>query len=217
MKRSLFPAVAFTISALTLAGCSNNDDGGFEAAASPAETAAEQVQETNERGAVEVALGEPVTLTDDTGTPLITISNSRLDATGCKAVSYDSIPDFAEEGVTGEIRQIKFEADVEVGTYEYPEWLWSSDFYYANDEGEVIQNIEVNSLDDDLVFSCDGSKQILNLPPNSKAKGATTLSVPVGTENGGPDIIGYAVNGNRVEWRLPEGWADELGEPVFFQ
>lgn len=43
------------------------------------------------------------------------------------------------------------------------------------------------------------------------------MSVPVGTENGGPDIIGYAVNGNRVEWRLPEGWADELGEPVFFQ
>lgn len=39
----------------------------------------------------------------------------------------------------------------------------------------------------------------------------------LGAENGGPDVIGYAINDNRVEWRLPEGWADELGEPVFFQ
>lgn len=217
MKRSLFSAVAFTIFALTLAGCSNNDDGGFESAATPAETSAEQVQVTNERGAVEVDLGEPVTLTDDTGTPLITITNSQLDAIGCKAVSYDDISAFAAEGVTGEIRQVKFKADVEVEEYEYPEWLWASDFYFANDDGEVIQNVEVNRLDDDLVFSCDGSQQILNLPPNSKAKGATTLSIPVGTENGGPDIIGYAINGNRVEWRLSEGWADDLGEPVFFQ
>lgn len=209
--------MAFTISALTLAGCSNDDDGGFEPAGTPAETTAEQAQETNERGAVEVDLGEPVTLTDDTGTPLITITNSQLDATGCKAVDYASIPDFAAEGITGEIRQVKFKADVEVEAYETPEWLWSSDFYFANDDGEVIQNIQVNRLDDDLVFSCDGSQQILNLPPNSKAKGATTLSIPVGSENGGPDVIGYAVNGNRVEWRLPDGWADELGEPVFFQ
>lgn len=217
MKRSLFPAVVFTISAITLAGCSNDDDGGFEPAATPAETSAEQLQETNERGAVEVDLGEPVTLTDDTGTPLITITNSQLDAIGCKAVSYDSVPDFAEEGVTGEIRQIKFEADVEVGTYEYPQWLWSSDFYYANDEGEVIQNMEVTGLQLDLVTPCEGSRQILDLPPNSKAKGAITLSIPIGAENGGPDVIGYAINDNRVEWRLPEGWADELGEPVFFQ
>ncbi|MFI8696951.1 hypothetical protein [Dietzia maris] len=218
MKRSLFPAVAFTIYALTLAGCSNDDDGGFEPAATPAETSTEQVQETNERGAVEVDLGEPVTLTDDTGTPLITITNSRLDATGCNAVSYDDIPAFAAEGVTGEIRQVKFVADVEVGAQEYAQWLWSSDFYFTNDDSEVVQNIQVAGYHDDLLgTSCEGDTSIIDLPPNSKAKGATSLDIPIGSENGGPTIIGYEVNGNRVEWRLPEGWADELGEPVFFQ
>lgn len=82
MKRNLVPAVVFTISALTLAGCSNSDDNGFESAGTPTETTVEQA-ETNDRGAVEVALGEPVTLTDDTGTPsllLPTLNSTRPDA-----------------------------------------------------------------------------------------------------------------------------------------
>lgn len=218
MKRNLTPAIVFTVSALTLAGCGSSDDNSFEPAATAEETAVEQAQETNARGAVEVALGEPVTLRDDAGTPLITISNSRLDATGCKAVSYDEIPAFAAEGLAGEIRQVKFVADVEVGAQEQPQWLWSSDFYFTNDDSEVVRNIQVASYHYDLLgASCEGDASIIDLPPNSKAKGATSLDIPIGSENGGPTIIGYEVNGNRVEWRLPDGWADDLGEPVYFE
>lgn len=128
------------------------------------------------------------------------------------------MPEMAAEGLTGAVRQVKFVADVEVGEQENPQWLWSSDFYFANDDSEVVQNIEMSFSHDDLMGSaCQGEKSINDLPPNSKAKGATTLDIPIGSENGGPTIIGYEIDGNRAEWRLPDGWADQLGEPVYFE
>lgn len=203
---------AATLTALVVtAGCATEQAPQPEATTESAPPAAE----TNKRGAIEVPLGEPVTLTTETGELLVSISNVRLESEGCKAVDYADVPELVAEGATGEIRQVLFKADVEVGEEESPEWLWSSDFYYASDDGEVLDNIGLSQLHPELSFPCEGNKQIIDLPPNSKAKGATTLDILVGSENRGPDVIGYKVDGQRAEWTLPDNWADELAPPVF--
>lgn len=216
MTLQFLPAAVFTIAVLALTGCSAADDNTAEPAPPSGEPEPTTVV-TNARGAVEVPLGDPVTLIGDDGNTIVTISNSQLDTEGCKAVDYADIPDLAEEGLTGEIRQVKFKADVEVGDYENPEWLWSSDFYFVGEDSLVTQNVQVDMMHSALLTSCEGSQQILNLPPNSKARGSVTLSIPVGSVNGGPDAIGYNVDGKRAEWVLPEGWVESLGEPVFTQ
>lgn len=127
--------------------------------------------ETNKRGAIEVPLGEPVTVETEYGDLLVSISNTRLDAEGCIAVDYDDIPELASEGLEGAVRQVQFAADIEVGDVENPEWLWASDFYFVEDDSEVVDQLDVSRMSDEFLFSCEGYKQILHLPPNSKEIG----------------------------------------------
>lgn len=193
--------------ALTAAACSSDTS-----TATSSSSSAAPKSTTNKRGAVEVTLGQPVTLRDQTGKPIIAITDTRLDTAGCRTINYSDIPQLANEGATGEIRQAKFIATIQVGDVQEKQWLWSSDFYFVAPDGEIADNLTISQLHDDLAgTNCDGETSIIDLPPNSKAKGATTLDIPVGTEKGGPVAIGYKVNGKRIEWKLPGGAAKVLG------
>lgn len=193
--------------ALTAAACSSDTSTATSSSSSAAPKSA-----TNKRGAVEVTLGQPVTLRDQAGKPIIAITDTRLDTAGCRTINYSDIPQLANEGATGEIRQANFIATIQVGDVQEKQWLWSSDFYFVAPDGEIADNLTISQLHDDLAgANCDGETSIIDLPPNSKAKGATTLDIPVGTEKGGPVAIGYKVNGKRIEWKLPGGAAKVLG------
>lgn len=197
-----------TAAALTAAACSSDTS----TTATSSSSLAAPRSATNKRGAVEVTLGQPVTLRDQAGKPIIAITDTRLDTAGCRTINYRDIPQLANEGATGEIRQAKFIATIQVGDVQEKQWLWSSDFYFVAPDGEIADNLTISQLHDDLAgTNCDGETSIIDLPPNSKAKGATTLDIPVGTEKGGPVAIGYKVDGRRIEWRLPGGAARVLG------
>ena len=198
--------------ALTVAACSSSATDTATSSTSKSATSTSTKPSTNKRGAVEVDLGQPVTLRDQAGKPIITITDTRLDTTGCRTINYRDIPQLASEGATGEIRQAKFIGTVKVGDIEEKQWLWSSDFYFVAPDGEIADNLTVSQLHDDLAGTiCEGETSIIDLPPNSTAKGATTIDIPVGTEKGGPVAIGYKVDGKRIEWKLPGGAAKVLG------
>lgn len=206
MKRLPVALATFVAATGLVVGCSSSDDGDDNPRSSTA-TSPSSAPSMNQRGAIEVDLGQPVTLTDDRGNLLVTITDSRLDATGCKSVDYSQIPDLAAENVSGRVQQMQFKASIRTGATETTQWLWSSDFYFVSKDGEVVDNLTVAQMHDDLSgTNCEGERSIIDLPPNSSARGATTLSVPIGVENGGPIAIGYKVEGKRAEWRLPPGW-----------
>ncbi|WP_157226761.1 hypothetical protein [Gordonia soli] len=208
--RSALLALA-AVAALAASSCStDSNDQSPSSSSAPASAAAA----TNARGAIEVELGQPVSVNNSDGSLLVRITDSKLDAAGCKTVDYSQIPELAKEGLKGQIRQVKFAAMVQIGTTEMPEWLWSSDFYFVSRDGEVTDNLTVSQMSDELSSPCSGNKQIIDLPPNSKAQGASTIEIPIGSGNGGPIAIGYKAKDRRVEWRLPADWAKKLAPPT---
>lgn len=211
MKRS--PMVLGHIAALTVAlfaaACSTSS-GDNESSTSSATSPRPTQPTTNQRGAVEVNLGQAVTLTGRDGKPVVTITDSRLDSSGCKSVDYSQVPNLGD--AKGRIQQAKFMAAVKVGEADVTQWLWASDFYFVSKDGEVVDNLTVSEMSADLRGTiCSGSVSLVDLPPNSTAQGATTLDIPIGIENGGPIAIGYKVEGQRVEWKLPGGAVSILG------
>lgn len=211
MKRSLlfFGHIAALAAALCASACSTTTDDADTTTSATSSRATAQ-QPTNQRGAVEVTLGQPVSLTGRDGKPLVTITDSRLDSSGCQSVDYSRVPNLGD--AQGRIQQAKFMATVKVGQADVTQWLWGSDFYFVSKDGEVVDNLTVSEISADLRGTiCPGSVSLVDLPPNSTAKGATTLDIPIGIENGGPIAIGYKVDDQRIEWKLPGGAVSILG------
>ncbi|WVX88562.1 lipoprotein [Gordonia phage CheeseTouch] len=192
MNRRLAIAAVCAAAACILSSCSS-DSG--DTAATNSSSMAPSTAETNGRGAIEVALGEPVTITGSDGAPVLTITGTRLDSTGCA-------------GDHPEVAHTKFVATIQTGDVETEQWLWPSDIYYVNDANKVAQNREVEEATD-TAFACDGSVEFIDVPPNSTMDGSPTLSVPVMTT-----AIGYHLDtagvDQRVEWKLPAGWRQKI-------
>ncbi|AXQ63870.1 hypothetical protein HOV03_gp17 [Gordonia phage Asapag] len=192
MNRRLAIAAVCAAAACILSSCSS--DSGDTAAASSSSMAPSTV-ETNGRGAIEVALGEPVAITGSDGAPVLTITGTRLDSTGCA-------------GDHPEVAHTKFVATIQTGDVETEQWLWPSDFYYVNDANKVAQNSEIEQATD-TAFACEGSVEFIDVPPNTSKDGSPTLSVPVMTT-----AIGYHLDtagvDQRVEWKLPAEWRQAL-------
>lgn len=187
-------AAGAAVVVLLAVGCSSggaDDESSSESRTSTTATSPTAVP-TNQRGAVEVNLGQPVTITRPDGARLVTITGTRLDPSGC------------DTSLTNEVVQAKFVATIETGNLEQPEWLWASDFYYVAANGKVAQNLEV-AQHVDAVNPCRGSYQLINVPPNSSANGSPTIVVPIYSQ-----MIGYKLTVGdatyRVEWRLPADW-----------
>ncbi|UYL87849.1 hypothetical protein SEA_MALISHA_18 [Gordonia phage Malisha] len=192
MNRRLAIAAVCAATACILSSCSS--DGG-DTAATSSSSAAPSTAETNSRGAIEVELGEPVTITSGDGATVLSITGTRLDNTGCA-------------GQHPEVAHTKFVATIQTGDVETEQWLWPSDFYYVNDANKVAQNREVEEASD-TAFACEGSVEFIDVPPNSSNDGSPTLSVPVMTT-----AIGYHLDtagvDQRVEWKLPADWRQKL-------
>lgn len=193
MNRLPTALVALAAATILVAGCSPSDDSDNpQSSTSPSPSPSPTPGlATNQRGAIEVNLGQPVTISDDNGTPVLTITDSRLDTSGCADLSP-------------EVVQAKFAATVKTGSIETPEWLWASDFYYVDARGKVAQNLEVSQMVDGST-PCRGSVQFIDVPPNSTKDGSPTLVVPKIAV-----AIGYHLDAGgvdrRVEWKLPQGW-----------
>lgn len=185
MKRAIAALALVAAAAFTLAACGS--DTGDSSSGDQSSSAA---QPTNKRGAIEVNLGEPVTVRDSKGDLVVTISDTRLDSTGCEPI----------EGAT----RIKFVSTIETGNYEMQQWLWPSDMYYVDASGKSAQNIDVEQKLDDF-NPCSGSNQFIDTPKNSTVDGSPTLLVPATAS-----LIGYHLKvgdvDQRIEWRLPSNW-----------
>lgn len=184
--------------ALALITCCSSGNEASGATSSSAAAASSSVP-TNSRGAIEVAIGEPVTITNAAGAKVLTITGTRLDTAGCDAA------------LNPEVLQAKLAATIETGTVETPEWLWSSDIYYVNDQNKVAHNLEVSqAVGQD--FPCNGSVQFIDVPPNSSKDGSPTIVVPIMTT-----AIGYHLKvgdvDQRVEWKLPADWRQKVALP----
>ena len=194
------PAAFASLAAATIfvVGCSSSSDGDSPQSSTP--TSAASTPATNQRGAIEVDLGQPVTISDDSGTPVLTITNSRLDTSGCADLSP-------------EVVQAKFAATIKTGAIETPEWLWASDFYYVDARGKEAQDLEVSQAVDGST-PCRESVQFTDVPPNSTKDGSPTLVVPTVSV-----AIGYHLEAGgvdrRVEWKLPQGWQPAPASTTF--
>ncbi|QGJ87284.1 hypothetical protein SEA_WOCKET_38 [Gordonia phage Wocket] len=190
------PALYAAAAIALLASCSSGDD---TVAATSSSTAPSSSVPTNARGAIEVPLGEPVTVTDANGAKVLTISGTRLDTAGCNGA------------LNPDVVQTKFVAAIDTGAIETDQWLWPSDIYYVNDQNKVAQNIEVSqTVGQD--FPCDGSVAFIDVPPNSSKDGSPTIVVPIMTT-----AIGYHIEvegvDQRVEWKLPADWRQKVTPP----
>lgn len=197
MNRHL--AVALTCAAVCVAAACSS--GGSEPMTSSATqtSVASSTAATNVRNAVEVKLGEPVTVTSPGGGLVLKIADTRLDATGCS-------------GSHPEVKQVKFVATIQTGDKESDQWLWPSDFYYVNSAGKVAQNREVEEAAD-IAYACDGSVEFINVPPNSTMDGSPTIVIPNETTTVGYHLTVGGVD-QRVEWKLPAGWQDTVAPEV---
>lgn len=191
--RNTWLAGSAAVVVLLVAGCSsagNENSSSVSRVSMPTTSSASAP--TNQRGAVEVNLGQPVTITGPEGARIVTITDTHLDPSGCDTT------------LTSEVVQTKFAATIETGNLEQPEWLWASDFYYVAANGKVAQNLEV-SQHVDAVNPCRDSHQLIGVPPNSLADGSPTIVVPIYSQ-----AIGYKLTVGdatyRVEWRLPADW-----------
>ncbi|AOE44056.1 hypothetical protein SEA_BLINO_40 [Gordonia phage Blino] len=175
------------------------DDSNADPTSSSASAAASSSVPTNSRGAIEVAIGEPVTVTDASGAQVLTVTGTRLDTAGCNGA------------LTPEVVQAKLVATIETGAMETPQWLWPSDIYYVNDQNKVAQNLEVSQAAGQD-FPCDGSVSFIDVPPNSSKDGSPTIVVPIMTT-----AIGYHLKvgdvDQRVEWKLPGDWREKVATP----
>ncbi|AXH49680.1 hypothetical protein KNT98_gp38 [Gordonia phage Frokostdame] len=184
--------------ALLTTSCSSGDDGTADPTSSSA-SAASSSMPTNSRGAIEVAIGEPVTITDASGAKVLTVTDTRLDTAGCNST------------LNPEVVQSKFVATIETGGMETQQWLWPSDIYYVNDQNKVAQNLEVSQAAGED-FPCDGSVSFIDVPPNSSKDGSPTIVVPIMTT-----AIGYHLKvgdvDQRVEWKLPADWRQKVAPP----
>lgn len=180
---------ALVPAALLLAACGSSDTDQPETTTPAATTEADAGADLNTRGAVEVALGETATVTQN-GTTVLQVSDTSLSTDNCGTNTND--PDT--------ITKQGFSATIEVGPTSIPEWLWPSDFYYVDADGRITQNVatsDANPCSDPRVNAFKG------LPQNSSAEGLVTLDIPNATE-----VIGYSTTQGgqdiRVEWVLPE-------------
>ncbi|AVP42262.1 hypothetical protein SEA_FENRY_36 [Gordonia phage Fenry] len=185
--------------ALLTTSCSSSDDNNADPTSSTATTASSSSVPTNSRGAIEVAIGEPITITDASGAKVLTVTGTRLDTAGCNGA------------LNPEVVQAKLVATIETGAMETPQWLWPSDIYYVNDQNKVAQNLEVSqAVGQD--FPCDGSVSFIDVPPNSSKDGSPTIVVPIMTT-----AIGYHLKvgdvDQRVEWKLPGDWRAKVAPP----
>lgn len=183
MKIRTTAAVLLTVVPM-LAACSASDT--TSATSSTAATTAG----TNSRGAIEVDLGQPVTVTDSAGNLVLNVTGTRLDTSGCAPA-------------TGEVTQAKFVATIKTGNVETDQWLWESDFYYVDPTGKVVENIDVTQKAD-LWFPCTESVLLIKTPPNSIADGSPTLAIPNNSTTIGYHLEAGGVD-QRVEWKLPGG------------
>lgn len=190
MKTRLIPLALFALTVL-ISACGSDDS--RSTAASGTSASSQPAQPVNKRGAQEVPIGQPVTITGKDRKLIVKITGTRLDQSGC------------DTSLSPEVVQSKFAATIETGDVEQPEWLWASDMYYVDSNGKVAQNVDVvQTLD--AVSPCSGSTQFIDVPRNSTADGSPTLVVPRFTQ-----AIGYKLDADgttyRVEWKLPNGWA----------
>lgn len=197
-RRALLATALATVLAVSACGDDARDGASPSSdAASPSSSRTDEP--TNARGAREVDLGAPVTITDATGAKVLTITGTRLDTAGCDAALN---PDVVES---------KFVATIETGALETPEWLWASDFYYVNDQNKVAQNLEVSQAVGQN-SPCTGSVQFIDVPPNASKDGSPTIVVPVMTT-----AIGYHLEvgdvDQRIEWKLPADWRQKVAPP----
>lgn len=181
---ALLPAVLL----LTACGSSDTDQPEPTTTTAPT-TEVDAGAGLNTRGAVEVALGETVTV-DRAGSTIVEISDTSLSTDGCDANT--TLP--------GEITKQGFSATVQIGATSTTQWLWPSEFYYVDGDGKITKNLDTS---DATPCSGPGGNAFIDLPANSAADGRVTLDIPNTTE-----VIGYntTVGGQdvRVEWVLPE-------------
>lgn len=181
-------AFALVPAALLLAACSSSDTTDqSEPTTSTATTEVEADAGLNARGAVEVALGETVTVTQN-GVTVLEVSDTSLSTDGCDVNAN------APEAITKQ----GFSATIQIGPSTITQWLWPSEFYYVDADRKITRNIDTSDAE-----PCSGGNSFIDLPPNSGADGRVTLDVPNEAE-----VIGYSTTQGgqdlRVEWVLPE-------------
>lgn len=189
----ILPVLCTVAAIVVLTSCNSSEN---TATTSSISTTTAPAVPTNSRGAIEVDLGQPARITDDSGATVLAITGTRLDTDGCTPNLHP------------EVVHTKFIATIRTGTVETPQWLWPSDIYYVDNAGKVAQNLEVSqAVGED--FACDGSVALIDVPPNSTADGSPTLVVPVMTT-----AIGYHLKtgdvDQRVEWKLPPNWRQKI-------
>ncbi len=174
---------------MTLAACGSSpvDDNAPPGAITSAPAPNSGKNKTNKRGAVEVDLGQSVTVTRSDGTRLLTIDHTALSSEGCPAHSE----------APGLIGKRAFSATITTYDVDAIEWLWPSDFYYVNPEGKVATNFTTTDSS-----PCRVASKFVGIPTNSIMDSAVTLDIPYDAT-----IIGYkpSTAGDdvvAVEWRI---------------